>query len=55
MDFSGSSPTGTRVVMNCVGPYRHFGEVVVSVCAEVGTDYMDLCGEPEFIEKMQLK
>ncbi|KAF4659192.1 hypothetical protein FOL47_007689 [Perkinsus chesapeaki] len=45
----------TRLVMNCVGPYRHFGETVVSVCAELGTDYMDLCGEPEFIEKMQLK
>ncbi|KAF4692807.1 hypothetical protein FOZ60_012500 [Perkinsus olseni] len=45
----------TRLVMNCVGPYRHFGEAVVSACAEVGTDYMDLCGEPEFIEKMQLK
>ncbi|EER08547.1 conserved hypothetical protein [Perkinsus marinus ATCC 50983] len=45
----------TRLVLNCVGPYALFGEPVVAACAEEGTDYMDLSGEVQFIEKMQLK
>jgi short subunit dehydrogenase-like uncharacterized protein len=35
-----------RLVLNCVGPYRFFGEPVVKACAECGTDYLDICGEP---------
>jgi short subunit dehydrogenase-like uncharacterized protein len=35
-----------RLVLNCVGPYRHFGEPVVKACVATGTDYMDVCGEP---------
>ncbi|TDL18012.1 hypothetical protein BD410DRAFT_793699 [Rickenella mellea] len=45
----------TRLVLNCVGPYRHLGEPVVKACVEAGVDYLDLCGEPEFIEEMSLK
>jgi short subunit dehydrogenase-like uncharacterized protein len=32
--------------MSAVGPYRFYGEPVVKACAEAGTDYLDLCGEP---------
>ncbi|EPQ51756.1 hypothetical protein GLOTRDRAFT_80746 [Gloeophyllum trabeum ATCC 11539] len=45
----------TRLVLNCVGPYRFTGEKVVQACIQASTDYLDLCGEPEFIENMILK
>lgn len=41
----------TRLVLNCVGPYRLYGEPVVSACVEGGVDYLDISGEPEFMEK----
>ncbi|KAH7102143.1 Saccharopine dehydrogenase-domain-containing protein [Auriculariales sp. MPI-PUGE-AT-0066] len=44
----------TKLVLNCVGPYRDTGEPVVKACVQGGADYLDLCGEPEFIEKMVL-
>lgn len=34
------------LVLNCVGPYRHFGEPVVKACIDGATDYLDVCGEP---------
>lgn len=45
----------TRLVLNCVGPFRLYGEPVVAACAETGTDYLDICGEPEFMERMEAK
>jgi short subunit dehydrogenase-like uncharacterized protein len=39
-----------RVVMTTVGPYLQYGEPVVAACAEAGTDYVDLTGEPEFVD-----
>lgn len=42
----------TRVVCTTVGPYARFGEPVVRACAEVGTDYVDLTGEPQWIRRM---
>jgi short subunit dehydrogenase-like uncharacterized protein len=45
----------TRVVVNCVGPYIFFGENVVKACVETGTHHVDLSGEPQFLESMQLK
>eukprot|EP00475_Leptophrys_vorax_P020040 TRINITY_DN2745_c0_g1_i2.p1 TRINITY_DN2745_c0_g1~~TRINITY_DN2745_c0_g1_i2.p1 ORF type:complete len:347 (-),score=94.03 TRINITY_DN2745_c0_g1_i2:417-1457(-) len=44
-----------RVIINCVGPYRFFGEVVVRACVEAATHYVDVTGEPEFMERMLLK
>ena len=43
-----------RVVATTVGPYRHHGEPLVAACAEAGTDYVDLTGEPEFVDTMYL-
>ena len=36
----------TRVVITTVGPYQLVGNELVRACAEAGTDYVDLCGEP---------
>ena len=41
-----------RVVITTVGPYVEHGEPLVAACAEAGTDYVDLTGEPEFIDRM---
>ncbi|CAD5109959.1 saccharopine dehydrogenase family protein [Zestomonas carbonaria] len=42
----------TRVVLTTVGPYQLYGEPLVAACAESGTDYVDLCGEPAWMRKM---
>ncbi|MET0837583.1 MAG: saccharopine dehydrogenase NADP-binding domain-containing protein, partial [Marmoricola sp.] len=44
----------TRVVITTVGPYTLFGEPLVAACAAAGTDYVDLTGEPEFVDRMYL-
>jgi saccharopine dehydrogenase (NAD+, L-glutamate forming) len=41
-----------RVVITTVGPYTEHGEPLVAACAEAGTDYVDLTGEPEFVDRM---
>ncbi|MGH3362367.1 MAG: saccharopine dehydrogenase family protein, partial [Nocardioides sp.] len=43
-----------RVVITTVGPYLQYGEPLVAACAEAGTDYVDLTGEPEFVDRMYL-
>ncbi|MDQ6686262.1 MAG: saccharopine dehydrogenase NADP-binding domain-containing protein [Actinomycetota bacterium] len=43
-----------RVVISTVGPYLLYGEPLVAACAEAGTDYVDLTGEPEFVDRMYL-
>jgi short subunit dehydrogenase-like uncharacterized protein len=42
----------TRIVVTTVGPYLRYGEPLVAACAEAGTDYLDLTGESEFVDKM---
>ncbi len=42
----------TRAVISTVGPYAFYGEPLVKVCAENGTDYCDLTGEVQWIRKM---
>ena len=37
----------SRVVLNCVGPYRFFGEAVVKACVENGASHVDISGEPQ--------
>lgn len=36
-----------KVIINCCGPYRLFGEPVVKACIENGTHHLDVSGEPE--------
>lgn len=42
-----------KVIINAVGPFRFLGEYVVRACVEQGCDYVDVTGEPEFVERMQ--
>src|SRR3984885_1306082 len=44
----------SRVVITTVGPYIRYGESLVAACAGAGTDYVDLTGEPEFVDRMWL-
>lgn len=45
----------TRVVATTVGPYLEYGEGLVAACASAGTDYVDLTGEPEFVDLMYVR
>jgi short subunit dehydrogenase-like uncharacterized protein len=45
----------TRVLITTVGPYLQHGEAAVKACAEAGISYVDLTGEPEFVDRMWLK
>lgn len=45
----------TKVVITTVGPYQLYGEPLVKACAEAGTDYVDLCGEPAWMAEMIAK
>ncbi|MFJ6663207.1 saccharopine dehydrogenase family protein [Streptomyces sp. NPDC091383] len=44
-----------RVVATTVGPYLRHGEELVAACADAGTDYLDLTGEPEFVDLMYVR
>lgn len=43
----------TKVLINAVGPFRFHGRRVVQACLETKTDYLDVCGEPEFMERIE--
>ncbi|MFQ3172483.1 MAG: short subunit dehydrogenase-like uncharacterized protein [Oleispira sp.] len=47
--------TQAKVIISTVGPYALFGETLVKVCAESGTDYCDLTGEVQWIDRMLKK
>jgi short subunit dehydrogenase-like uncharacterized protein len=42
----------TKVVLTTVGPYQLYGSELVAACAQTGTDYVDLCGEPVWMRQM---
>jgi len=41
-----------QVVITTVGPYQRHGQPLVQACADAGTDYVDLCGEPAWMAQM---
>ncbi|WP_370249197.1 trans-acting enoyl reductase family protein [Nocardioides sp.] len=43
-----------KVVATTVGPYLVLGGPVAQACAETGTDYVDITGEPEFVDRTYL-
>ncbi|XP_040285258.1 saccharopine dehydrogenase-like oxidoreductase [Bufo bufo] len=43
------------VVLDCVGPYKFYGEPVVKACVENGAHFVDISGEPQFLESMYMK
>ncbi len=44
-----------RVIITTVGPYILHGEPLVAACTAAGTGYVDLTGEPEFVDLMWLR
>ena len=42
----------TTVVLTTVGPYQLYGNDLVAACADSGTAYVDLCGEPAWMREM---
>ncbi|XP_058722717.1 probable mitochondrial saccharopine dehydrogenase-like oxidoreductase At5g39410 [Vicia villosa] len=43
----------TRLILNCVGPFRLHGEPVAAACVETGCDYLDITGEAEFMDRVE--
>jgi len=41
-----------KAIITTVGPYQLYGEPLLKACAENGTDYVDLCGEPAWMKDM---
>jgi short subunit dehydrogenase-like uncharacterized protein len=50
----GELAESARVLITTVGPYIRYGEPLVAACAAAGTDYVDLTGEPEFVDRVYL-
>ncbi|XP_060068458.1 saccharopine dehydrogenase-like oxidoreductase [Ylistrum balloti] len=44
-----------KIILNCVGPYRFHGEMMVKAAIEGGASHLDISGEPQYLENMQLK
>ncbi|KAK2582606.1 hypothetical protein KPH14_004894 [Odynerus spinipes] len=44
-----------KIVANCCGPYKFYGESVIKACIETKTHHIDVTGETTFMEEMQLK
>ncbi|MDB4281709.1 saccharopine dehydrogenase NADP-binding domain-containing protein [Paraglaciecola sp.] len=42
----------TRVICSTVGPYARYGTALVEACAEAGTHYCDLTGEPQWMAEI---
>lgn len=42
----------TKCIITTVGPYQLYGGKLLAACAETGTDYLDLNGEPAWAKEM---
>ena len=42
----------TKAIITTVGPYQLYGEPLLGLCASLGTDYVDLCGESVWMRHM---
>ena len=45
----------SRLVASTVGPYVLYGEPLVAACVAAGTDYLDISGEAEFVDRIWLR
>lgn len=39
-----------KIIINCCGPYRFYGEPVVKACITNRTHHVDVSGEPQVIQ-----
>lgn len=46
--------SSARLLINCCGPFRLYGEQVVKTCIETATHHVDVSGEPQYMETIQL-
>jgi short subunit dehydrogenase-like uncharacterized protein len=44
-----------RVIISTVGPYALYGESLVKLCAQTGTDYCELTGEVQWVRRMIMR
>lgn len=44
-----------KLLIDCVGPYHSLGEAAARACIEAGTHRLDLSGEAEYMEKLQIE
>lgn len=44
-----------KAIITTVGPYQLYGDELVAACAQAGTDYLDLCGEPNWMAQVITK
>lgn len=44
-----------KVIVTTVGPYAVHGQPLVAAAAKTGADYVDITGEPQFVDEMFLK
>lgn len=42
----------TKALLTTVGPYQLYGSELLAACVEAGTDYLDLCGESNWMRRM---
>ena len=45
----------TRVLATTVGPYAEYGEPVVAACVRSATHYLDITGEPAFVDEIRAR
>jgi len=45
----------SRLVATTVGPFQRYGAALVAACARSGTDYVDITGEQEFVDRTWLE
>jgi short subunit dehydrogenase-like uncharacterized protein len=45
----------SKVIITTVGPYTRYGEPVIKACIEHKSDYVDLVGEPNFVDLMRYR
>jgi short subunit dehydrogenase-like uncharacterized protein len=41
-----------KAIVTTVGPYQLYGDALVAACAAAGTDYLDLCGEVNWMARV---
>lgn len=40
------------MILTTVGPYERYGTQLLALCAEYGTDYVDITGEVAWVRQM---